>query len=76
MWLRGCEWHHAPEACAEDLGDLRKVSRVFASEEGWLSELAEALRRGAARGGGADEKVCIERLCISLLMSKKLLTQR
>ena len=44
----GCDWRHAPEACAEDLGDLKKksVSRVLAYEEdGWLSELAEALRR-------------------------------
>ena len=43
----GCEWRHAPEACAEDLGDLRKVSELsLASEEdGWLSGLAEALQR-------------------------------
>ena len=43
----GCEWRHTPEACLEDLGDLRKFRELsLASEEnGWLSELAEALRR-------------------------------
>ena len=25
---RGCEWRYAPEAYAEDLGDLRKVSKL------------------------------------------------
>ena len=51
--------------------DLRKVSWVLASEEdGWLSELAEALL-GAARGGKADEKVVIERLCLSLSRVEK-----
>ena len=30
----GCEWRHAPEACAEDLGDLRKVSWLSFSVRG------------------------------------------
>ena len=42
--IRRCEWRHAPEAWAEIWE--KAVSWVFASEEeGWLSELAEALRR-------------------------------
>ena len=43
----GCGWSHAPEASAEDFGDLKKnsVSGVLTSEEeDWLSEFAEALR--------------------------------
>ena len=56
----------------------KSVSWVLASEEeGWLSELAEALRRVprvVVVVGGADGKVSIERLCITL-MSKNLLTQ-
>ena len=60
----------------------KSVSWVLASEEeGWLSGLAEIRRvvcSGVPRvvvGGGADGKVSIERLCITLLMSKNLLTQ-
>ena len=46
----------------------KSESRVLASEEdGWLSELAEAFRRVLhVMGGGADGKVAIERLCLSL----------
>ena len=42
----GCEWRHAPEACAEDLGDLRKVSELsFCLRRRRLTfGLAEALR--------------------------------
>ena len=55
----------------------KSQSWVLASEEdGWLSELADALRRVPHVGRGTDEKVSIERLCLSPLMSKNLLTQR
>ena len=67
----GCEWRHAPEAWAEIWE--KAMSWVFASEEeGWLSELAKALRwvPHMVGGGGADEKVSIERLCISLYVEK------
>ena len=41
---RGCEWRHAPEAWAEIWE--KWGSWILASEEdGWLSELAEALGR-------------------------------
>ena len=39
---RRCEWRHAPEAWAEIWE--KSVSWVFASGEGWLSELTEALQ--------------------------------
>ena len=46
--------------------EKKSVSRVLASEEdGWLSELAEALRR-VCTWFGADWKVVIERLCLFL----------
>ena len=45
--------------------EKKSKSRVLASEEdGWLSELAEALHGGGREG--ADGKVVIERLCLSL----------
>ena len=47
----GCEWCHAPEACAEDLGDFEKSQLVelsSASEgEGWLSLARRGLVSGA-----------------------------
>ena len=44
---RECDWRHAPEEYADDFGFWEKsVSWVLAFEEdGWLSEVAEALRR-------------------------------
>ena len=64
---------------AEDLGDFEKVSWV----ESCLGRrrLTSACSRrpcdGCARvGGGTDGKARIERMCISLLMSKNLLTQK
>ena len=63
----------------------KSVSWVLASEEdGWLSGLAEARPVVCSGGrawwwwwwGEADGKVSIERLCITLLMSKNLLTQK
>ena len=60
---------------AEDFGNLKKVSRV---ETGYRTRrvdfhlLAEALGRCRTRWRGADEKARIERMCISLLMSKNL----
>ena len=48
---RRCEWRHAPEVWAEIWE--KSVSWFFASEEeGWLSELAEALRRVSYVAGG------------------------
>ena len=63
---------------AEDFRNLKKVRRVetkhrtrrlaFASSRGLVA--------GAAWDGGADEKARIERLCLSLLISKNLSIQR
>ena len=69
----GCEWRHAPEARTEDLGDFEEsqLSWELDSEpEGstfrarWGQTNLGAT--GATRVGGADGKVIIERLCISL----------
>ena len=65
---------------AEDFGDFEKVSFVeneTPNEKGRLSGLAEArricvLRAPHAMVGGADGKARIERMRISLLMSKNL----
>ena len=55
-------------------------SRVFAAEEeGWLSELAEGLRRVphvVLVGGGANGKDVIERLCLSLPYVEKPLNSK
>ena len=75
----GCEWRHAPEACVEDFRRFEKVSswEVDSKREGstfgarWgqtnLCGMGAA-RDGCGGGGvgGADGKVIIERLCISL----------
>ena len=59
-------------------GILKKVELSSASgEDGWLSFARRSQDRslvsGAARDGvGADGKTRIERMCISLLMSKNL----
>ena len=58
------EWRHALEAWAEIWE--KSVSWVLSSEEGWLSLARRGLVAGVARGAGADEKVSIERMCISL----------
>ena len=71
---RECEWRHAPEACAEDFGDLRKVSELSSCVQ--TEKLSSSVRRrrlafrasrGLAAGArtwfGADEKVVKERLC-------------
>ena len=77
MWMTSC----TGSTRAEDFGDLEKVSEL-----GWVLPrektvgfrlLAEArpvvFVAGATRDGvGADEKARIERMCISLLMSKNL----
>ena len=68
----GCEWRHAPEARAED---FEKVSWVeFLARKKTIDFHLHAEARPVALwrvrtwlgGGGADEKVIIERLCISL----------
>ena len=52
-------------------------SRVFASEkEGWLSLARRGLATGAARGGKADGKVVIKRLCLSLPYVEKLFNSK
>ena len=63
---------------AEDFGDLRKVSELsFSIRRRWLTFGAcQGLEADATCGGEADGKVSIERLCITLLMSKNLLTQK
>ena len=67
---RKCEWRHALEACAEDLGGFEKSELSWAlrsEEEGWLSLARSGLVSGAQRvGGGANEKASIERLGLSL----------
>ena len=71
---RGCEWRHAPEACAEDFGGFEKsqLSWELDSERegstlGARWGQTNLCATGAARDGGrADGKVIIERLCISL----------
>ena len=62
----------------EDLGDLRKVRELsfYLRRRKLTFGACRGLAVGAARGGGADGKVSIERLCIPLLMLKNLLTQR
>ena len=76
----GCEWRHAPEACARRILGILKKSVVELSpawgEDGWLSlarwSQASGLCSGCARvcmcvcvGGGQMEKASIERLCLS-----------
>ena len=71
---RECGWRHAPEA-REGFGGFWKSQLVELSsasgEDGWLSlarrSQASGLVVGTTRvGGGADGKVIIERLCISV----------
>ena len=69
-----CEWRHASEARAEDLGRFEKsqLSWVLRTERegstfGARRGQTSLRATGAARdGGGADGKVIIERLCLSL----------
>ena len=68
---RGCEWRHAPEACMEDFGDLRKVRVEFLPRKKTVDFWGSPRPCGGCRkwwwwGGGADGKVSIERFCISL----------
>ena len=64
----GCEWRHSPEACAEDLGDLKKVSELSS----YLGRRRLTFAYSPRPCGGcrarweADGKVSIERLCLSL----------
>ena len=62
----GCEWRHATEACAEDLGGFEKSQSWVEScrpKKGDFRELAEALCRVRTRFG-ADGKASIERFCL------------
>ena len=67
MWVTSCTG-----SAQRIWGILKKsVELISASgEDGWLSlarrSQASGLVAGATRVGGADEKVIIERLCISL----------
>ena len=68
---QGCEWRHAPEAWAE-IFEKKAVSWVLPREKTVdFRLLAEPLCR-VRMWFGADGKI----RCISLLMSKNLLTQR
>ena len=71
---RGCEWCHAPEACAEDFRAFEKKSVELSSaleEEGRLSLACRGLVVGATRvGGWADGKASIKRLCLSPYVEK------
>ena len=51
MLTSRCEWHHAPEARAEDLGDFEKVVELSpaSEEDGWLSLARRDLVAGATR---------------------------
>ena len=74
---REWEWRHATEACAEDLGDLRKVRKLSFSIG--RRRLTFGARRGLAAGSARDAvqmEKSAEKDWISLLMSKNLLTQR
>ena len=66
----GCKWRHALEAPAEDFGDFEKVCWVEFYLGGRRWTFARSLRPcgrcHTCSGGGADGKVIIERLCISL----------
>ena len=58
---------------AKDLGDFEKVSELSpASGEDDCLSLARGGLATGAHEMGADEKARIERMCISLLMSKNL----
>ena len=64
----GCEWCHAPEACAEDFVGFEKVSWVeFLARKKTVNFhlLAKALWR-VHTWWGADGKARIEKMCISL----------
>ena len=69
----GCEWRHAPEACAEDFGGFEKSQLSLAVQRRvTLHLLAKALWRvpHVFGGGGADVKARIERLCLSPYVEK------
>ena len=88
---RGCEWRHAPEACDEDFGNLRKVGWVeflrpnervdFQSRKKKVDFrlLAEALRQVShvvVVVVFGDGKVVIERLCLCLPYVEKPLNSK
>ena len=72
--IRGCEWRHAPEACAEDFGRFEKVSEL--SSRSGRKRLTFAC--SPRPGGGchtsfeADGKVSIERWYLSPYVEKPL----
>ena len=78
---RECEWRHAPEA-HEGFGEIWKSQLVELRLDTEQEGSTFGARRGqpnlratsAARDGGSggNEKPRIERMCISLLMSKNL----
>ena len=63
-------WHQAPEACGEFGGFWKSQLSSASGEDGWLSfacwSQASGLVAGATRVEGADGKIIIERLWISL----------
>ena len=47
---RGCEWRHAPEACAEDFGGFEESGIPGSEEEGWLSLARRSQASGLVAG--------------------------
>ena len=73
----GCEWRHAPEALAEDLGRFEKVSELSLAVRRRRVTFASSPKPGQrlcgwchTRWGGADGKASIERLCLSPYVEK------
>ena len=69
---QGCEWRHALEVCAEDFRRFEKVSswELDSKRKGSTFEArwgqTNLCATGTTHDGGADGKVIIERLCLSL----------
>ena len=73
---RGCEWRHAPEACAEDFGEFEK-SQIELRTRHRTGRVTFACSQWPCGGchtcwGWADGKASIERLCLSPYFEKLL----
>ena len=69
-----CGWRHAPEerGGSGEIWKSQVVESCRPKKKGNFRLLAESLGRCRTRWGGADGKARIERMYISLLMSKNL----
>ena len=65
----GCEWRHAPEACAEDFGRFEKSQLVEIETWARTDEFVRYGRRTCC-GAGADGKISIERWYLSPYVEK------